>query len=633
MTSTDLIEKLKATFHDLTYTIHQMKRKDVMELLCITLQEILHISTVTFYIYNRLDLRRQLDIYSCTDKKITLHHLTYDNFISYVTEKENATILAKDEYKVNGKDSKVMLFKLCNNDNFHGMMLFSFEGGLGLSMKQLEEIQQLNEQFLDKIYAVKHANFIQNRNDLLLQMSIKLHSVHRTIDVLERAYRSCRLLYPSFEYRFLMSQEYKTKNVPIQLLDYSESQEFSLGIKAFINNTIEIEYVDGDEEETHIFAAFSGAQSVYGVLQTIIPQRVNISESELNFVRRFTSIVGRAIERTTLFQSSNQLVSDLQTISNASRELNTNLDRTDITETVVKHIAETCKAEQIGVVLFPTEVNGAVYNVVDKFEVQKNSSPYFMTEEGQQFIEYMYQKIQLDSKPSFTGNFQSEGIETSIRSLMAIPLLTSDSVFGVIIVAHTHPYYFSFDKFKFIQSLAQHASLAYTNSILKEQLRLSAITDYLTKLYSRNYLDERILEEINKQKIGGLILFDIDDFKKVNDSYGHYVGDKVLMQVANLIKDIVADKGIAARWGGEEFAIYLPDYDLDETVDMANMIRKKIYEQTDPQVTISSGVSIWANKERDSIEHLFIRTDEALYKAKTSGKNKVVAVDVSIATR
>jgi len=632
MTSTDLINNLKVTLLDLTYTIHRMKRKDVMKLFCSKLQEMLNVSFVTFYIYNRLDLRRQLDIYSSPDGQIKLPNLTYDYFIPYMKKKQNATLLEKYEYEISDKENDVMLFKLCNNDNFYGMMLFSYKGGLELSMKQIEEMQHLNEQFLDKVYDVKHENFINSRNDLLLQMSIKLHSVHRTIDVLERAYRSCRLLYPSFKYHFLMSQEYKTNNVPIKLLDYSENQDFSLGIKAFINNTIEIEYVEGASEETHIFAAFSGEQSVYGVLQTIIPKKVNISDSEINFVRQFTSIVGRAIERTTLFQSSNQLVTDLQTISNVSRELNKNLDRTDITETVVKHIAGTCKAEQIGVVLFPTEVNGAVYHDGDNFEVQKNSSPYFMTNEGQKFIEHLYKKIQHDTKPSFTGNFQSDEIDTNMRSLMVIPLLASESVFGVIIAAHTNPYYFSFDKFKFVQSLVQHASLAYTNSILKEQLRLSAITDYLTKLYSRNYLDERVLEEINKRKIGGFILFDIDDFKKVNDSYGHYVGDKVLVQVANLIKKIVIDKGIAARWGGEEFAIYLPNYTLDETVKMANVIRKTIYEHTDPQVTISSGVSIWANKERDSIEHLFIRTDEALYKAKTSGKNKVVAAERSVTT-
>lgn len=273
-----------------------------------------------------------------------------------------------------------------------------------------------------------------------------------------------------------------------------------------------------------------------------------------------------------------------------------------------------------------------MYETKESFEVQKNSSPYFFTNEGKKFIHHICKQISRDAKPSFTGHFQVAEVDTPIRSLMVIPLLTSDSVFGVIIVAHTHPYYFSFDQFKFIQSLVQHASLAFINSILKEQLRLSAITDYLTKLYSRNYLDEQILEEIKNRTIGGLILFDIDDFKKVNDSYGHYVGDRVLVQVANLIKDIVHDKGIAARWGGEEFAIYLPNYTLDETIEMANLIRKKVPKHTDPEVTISSGVSIWANKERDSIEHLFIRTDEALYKAKTSGKNKVVAAELSMTT-
>src|SRR5699024_3476043 len=241
----------------------------------------------------------------------------------------------------------------------------------------------------------------------------------------------------------------------------------------------------------------------------------------------------------------------------------------------------------------------------------------------------LYDKLRVAPNPFLTGNFQCECISIPYSSLMVIPLRASDSIFRMIIALHKMPYYFSFDTYKFIQSFVQHASLAFTNSILKEKLRKTAITDYLTKLYSRNFLDKIITESMIKDGKGAFILFDVDDFKLINDTYGHYIGDKVLVQVANIIQMEIGVKEIAARWGGEEFAIYMPHYNLHQATEKANRIRKKVIHQTDPQVSLSCGVSIWTSSEEDSIEKLFIRTDKALYEAKSSGKNKVVQKNVS----
>src|SRR5690625_4526024 len=172
--------------------------------------------------------------------------------------------------------------------------------------------------------------------------------------------------------------------------------------------------------------------------------------------------------------------------------------------------------------------------------------------------------------------------------MIIIALIFSDSLIGVIIVVHRTPYYFSFDKYKFIQSFVQHASLAYTNSILKDRLKQTAITDYLTKLYSRNHLDKMIGEHMeNKYESGAFILYDIDDFKQINDTYDHYVGDKVLIQVAQILKNAMKEDQVAARWGGEEFAIYLPNCSLEGAAKKANEIRKKVIKNTNPKVSLS----------------------------------------------
>ena len=119
-------------------------------------------------------------------------------------------------------------------------------------------------------------------------------------------------------------------------------------------------------------------------------------------------------------------------------------------------------------------------------------------------------------------------------------------------------------------------------------------------------------------------LVDIDNFKRVNDTYGHQVGDKILIQVSQIIKTSIRDSDIAARWGGEELAVYLPQVAKAQTIRIAERIRVRVLEETNPQVTVSCGVSDW-NWEEDkiSVESLFYRADMALYQAKNNGRNQI----------
>ena len=130
-------------------------------------------------------------------------------------------------------------------------------------------------------------------------------------------------------------------------------------------------------------------------------------------------------------------------------------------------------------------------------------------------------------------------------------------------------------------------------------------------------------KELNKIKKGSIIYFDIDFFKKINDKYGHDMGDYVLKEISKLVAENIRSNDIFGRWGGEEFLFILPITPYFNTLKVAEKIRKVVenYNFKGIKVTISLGVSEII--ENEQIEYAIKRADEALYEAKKSGRNQV----------
>ena len=163
------------------------------------------------------------------------------------------------------------------------------------------------------------------------------------------------------------------------------------------------------------------------------------------------------------------------------------------------------------------------------------------------------------------------------------------------------------------------------------KLKKLANTDYLTGLYNRKYQDKAFRKEFKRTKryghTLGVILIDIDDFKKINDNFGHQIGDKVLQDISNILKKYTREHDIVGRWGGEEFLIICPQTDMKGTKALAENLRKKIENfkfLNKMSQTASFGLSI--NTKTDDMYTLISRTDKALYMAKDANKNCVVAL-------
>ena len=166
--------------------------------------------------------------------------------------------------------------------------------------------------------------------------------------------------------------------------------------------------------------------------------------------------------------------------------------------------------------------------------------------------------------------------------------------------------------------------------VKESELEMLSVTDTLTNTYNRQMVNDTLEswgdspnEEVQPISI---VMFDLDDFKLVNDNYGHHEGDRVLVACADLVKENLRKSDILARWGGEEFMILLPCTPLDQAVEIAERLRGKIESKfSSKEYTVTASFGVTQRKQDDTNSSLLVRVDKKMYKAKEIGKNQVVS--------
>lgn len=182
--------------------------------------------------------------------------------------------------------------------------------------------------------------------------------------------------------------------------------------------------------------------------------------------------------------------------------------------------------------------------------------------------------------------------------------------------------------------MVEEKRLSVENQLLEQEVRVEkhkAQVDPLTKSFTRAKLDETMENSVEAAEAGGvpfsLLMFDLDKFKSINDTYGHAMGDMVLVSFANIIRHNLDARHTFIRYGGEEFMVLCSQYGLEEAWQLAEQIRMDLEEAVilkDRQVTCSAGISCWHTGAGDSVQELQKRADDALYYAKNNGRNRCV---------
>jgi diguanylate cyclase (GGDEF)-like protein len=184
----------------------------------------------------------------------------------------------------------------------------------------------------------------------------------------------------------------------------------------------------------------------------------------------------------------------------------------------------------------------------------------------------------------------------------------------------------------FIGTLLTFACFGWYVGFNEERRKAQSLTDPLTQCFNFRYFHERFAQELQRAKRSGqdlsVMILDIDEFKKVNDTYGHPAGDKVLIDTCQTITENLRSYEILCRVGGEEFAVLTLQSDLPAALDIAHRMKTKIKSKVitleDQQLSITVSIGVSSYQDGDSIDTMIARADKALYQAKNNGRDCVM---------
>ncbi|MCD9026537.1 sensor domain-containing diguanylate cyclase [Cohnella silvisoli] len=458
----------------------------------------------------------------------------------------------------------------------------------------------------------------ESRRDILFEVMRRLNDHIDVENVLSEVLDSLEQLYPICQADLFLSQDYNSANQKVKPLAF-HLKDMDLCKSAFVEGIIREERSEGRHE---LALPLSGKQGVYGVLRLDLPEN-EFDEADISFLTMLAGAAGAAFEKARLHEQANVLVGELRLINELTQRLNSSLKLSDTMQFASAELLNIFKSDFCCILQYDAVSHQFVVMYANVAEIIGET---YSTEYG--FCGVMWstkEPIILSDYCSATPVGSKLMDVTNSRSLLASPLLLNGEVIGAVLITKREPNHFSYDNYKLLQVLSAHLGLAMSNATLHAEVRRMVITDNLTGLYARHYLNERIGRKQLRDTSGSLIVVDIDHFKKINDTYGHQVGDDILIQVSGIIRTSIRDSDIAARWGGEELAIYMPLLGLEQTERVAERIRHRVETETNPQVTVSCGISEWRiADDKVSVESLFYKADMALYEAKHHGRNCIV---------
>ena len=327
-----------------------------------------------------------------------------------------------------------------------------------------------------------------------------------------------------------------------------------------------------------------------------------------------------------------KMIFDLRNLIEIAMSLSSTLDFDNLMESILYICIGQMIVDEVAIFLHINLENEELKNYMQKGYTLDESATI---SENSRLIKHLKSDCTILDKNKAKKIMESDPstreIYASLLPEVVIPLKSKNSINGLIFLGKKLvDSSYTPDDINFLHQLSRFASIAVENS----RLYRMATLDRMTGLYVHHYFQERLAEEIKRSERNQmpltLIMADLDNFKRVNDTYGHQSGDIILKDVAKIIHNNIRSFDIAARNGGEEFAVILTDTDIAAANHIAERLRKKVEAAVFSgaavplKITISIGIAQYNPKEDKNKDDLIKKADMALYEAKNSGKNLVV---------
>lgn len=356
-----------------------------------------------------------------------------------------------------------------------------------------------------------------------------------------------------------------------------------------------------------------------------IPLVITSAHNDTNFLKRSIEIgvTTYAMKPIDLYQLIESIIKAMEPIILKRKLIELNLSLESKIEQEISKIKSILDAQDnIIIVTNKEEITNVNRKFLDFFGVdnfddfiatKKNIFDFFEEEFG--FIT----KEQINKQESWIKYIKE--LHEIDRIVKIKGVLEEERIFAINV-----DYYDNKDDY-YVFSLTDITKLKEKSNLLEYQ----ASHDKLTGLFNRNRFDEIYTKEIKRARRYendlSIIIFDVDDFKMVNDTYGHQVGDEVLKEMSQILLNSVREQDITVRWGGEEFLVLLPQTNLEGAILAADKIRIAINEHsfTDKSLTITGSFGVAQLLDEDSEKDFISRADKFLYEAKRTGKNKVIS--------
>ncbi|MGZ9159549.1 MAG: GAF domain-containing protein [Candidatus Limnocylindrales bacterium] len=345
-----------------------------------------------------------------------------------------------------------------------------------------------------------------------------------------------------------------------------------------------------------------------------------------------------AVESARLLARSQELAQELRRLLDMSGELSESLDPRQVANLMAGHLARAMGVDECAISYWDRpsgRVESLGYYPPLRIE---DMEPYFevagfpetmrVLERGNTVI---VDADDPDADPAEVALLRRDGL----RMLAMLPLVAKGQAIGLVEMFSKAEVRWDAQRLELARTMANEAAMALENARLYEDARKLADRDPLTGFFNHRYLHERLGEEVVRAQRGkrplSVLMLDLDDFKLVNDTFGHLFGDRVLTWIAELIRSTLRASDVPARYGGDEFAVILPETDADEACRTAERIleafrdRPFVGEQRGPVPTaVSIGVATFPSDGRTATE-LIAAADAALYEAKRAGGHAAAA--------